>query len=92
MTEYIDLSCFQGIDPFLRGSALADGLDRRRGGVVTRVNPTLTRTVFRLRLESDEDLSVELFSGRQKGDLLEEAFQRKLVFEEGKAIPSIQEK
>ena len=71
---------------------LADGLDRRRGGVVRRVNPTLTRTVFRLRLESDEDLSVELFSGRQKGVLLEEAFQRKLVMEEEKGNPSVQEK
>lgn len=57
---------------------LADGLDRRRSSLVERVEATLTRSVFRISLEGTEDLSVEVFSGRQKGDLFEDAFKRKL--------------
>lgn len=57
---------------------LADGLDRRRSSLVERVAATLTRSVFRISLEGTEDLSVEVFSGRQKGDLFEDAFKRKL--------------
>jgi exopolyphosphatase/guanosine-5'-triphosphate,3'-diphosphate pyrophosphatase len=58
---------------------LADGLDRRRSSLVSKVVATLTRTVFRLSLEGNEDLSVEVFSGKEKGDLFENAFKRKLV-------------
>jgi exopolyphosphatase/guanosine-5'-triphosphate,3'-diphosphate pyrophosphatase len=58
---------------------LADGLDRRRSSLVAKVNGNLTRTAFRLSLEGTEDLSVEVFSGREKGDLFENAFKRKLV-------------
>ena len=58
---------------------LADGLDRRRSSLVAKVNGNLTRTAFRLSLEGNQDLSVEVFSGREKGDLFESAFKRKLV-------------
>ncbi|NMC73088.1 MAG: Ppx/GppA family phosphatase [Geobacteraceae bacterium] len=57
---------------------LADGLDRRRSSLVEKVEATLGRSVFRLSLQGTEDLSVEVFSGRQKGDLFENAFKRKL--------------
>ncbi|HET6421282.1 MAG TPA: Ppx/GppA phosphatase family protein [Geobacteraceae bacterium] len=58
---------------------LADGLDRRRNNMVRNIRCTLAPTLFRVGIEGDEDLSVELFGGRAKGDLFESAFQRKLI-------------
>jgi len=58
---------------------LADGLDRRRNCLVRKLRCELTESVFRVYLHGEEDLSVELFSGKAKGTLFESAFQRKLV-------------
>ena len=58
---------------------LADGLDRRRAGVVTAIECTLASSTITLRLHGEEDVTVELFGGKAKGDLLEAAFGKKLV-------------
>jgi exopolyphosphatase / guanosine-5'-triphosphate,3'-diphosphate pyrophosphatase len=57
---------------------LADGLDRRRNSVVYSLECTLSSGSFQVRLHGDDDLSVELFGGKIKGDLFEQAFGRKL--------------
>ena len=58
---------------------LADGLDRRRSSVVKSVSGTFGGTVFTLRLEGSEDMSVEIFGATAKKDLLEKAFGVRLV-------------
>ncbi|HOP41596.1 MAG TPA: Ppx/GppA phosphatase family protein [Geobacteraceae bacterium] len=58
---------------------LADGLDRRRKSLVSQVRCVLTDGEFRVLLKGREDLSVETFAGREKGDLFENAFERKLI-------------
>jgi exopolyphosphatase/guanosine-5'-triphosphate,3'-diphosphate pyrophosphatase len=60
---------------------LADGLDRRRNGAVKKLRCTLSHAEFRVGLEGEDDLSVEIFGGKSKGDLLEMAFNRKLVLD-----------
>ena len=57
---------------------LADGLDRRRSGQVRRVRCELGGATCTLYLHGGEDLSVELYGGRTKGDLFEKAFGRRL--------------
>jgi len=58
---------------------LADGLDRRRNALVGKLRCELTETSFRVVLEGDGDLSVEIFGAKAKGDLFEQAFNRRLV-------------
>ncbi|MRR59077.1 MAG: Ppx/GppA family phosphatase [Deltaproteobacteria bacterium] len=58
---------------------LADGLDRRRNNLVRKLSCDLAENRFRVVLEGAEDLSVEIFGGREKGDLFEHAFHRKLI-------------
>ena len=58
---------------------LADGLDRRRNSQVTSLDCSLSPSTFMIRLEGGGDVSVELFGGKLKGDLFEEAFGKKLV-------------
>ena len=58
---------------------LADGLDRRRSGVVTALDCVLSKCAFTVTVTGDADISVELFGGKVKGDLFEAAFRRKLV-------------
>ena len=58
---------------------LADGLDRRRTSVVTAIDCSLSSSTFLIRLESEGDISVELFGGKMKGDLFEAAFGKKLI-------------
>ena len=58
---------------------LADGLDRRRNSQVTALDCSLSPSTFMVRLEGGADVSVELFGGKLKGNLFEEAFGRKLV-------------
>jgi exopolyphosphatase/guanosine-5'-triphosphate,3'-diphosphate pyrophosphatase len=59
---------------------LADGLDRRRNSMVKTIHCTLSQATIRIGLSGeDQDLSVEIFGGKEKGDLFESAFQRKLV-------------
>ena len=53
---------------------LVDGLDRRRASAVSGLACTLGGKTFRLQLQGSDDLSVELYGGRIKGDLFQEAF------------------
>jgi exopolyphosphatase/guanosine-5'-triphosphate,3'-diphosphate pyrophosphatase len=69
---------------------LADGLDRRRVGQVQTLRCTLGGAAFHVGLEGKGDVSVELFGGREKGDLFELAFRRRLVLgaEGGLSLPA----
>lgn len=58
---------------------LADGLDRRRNNLVTALDCSLSPSVFRVGIKGGGDVSVELFSGKAKGDLFAAAFDRKLL-------------
>jgi exopolyphosphatase/guanosine-5'-triphosphate,3'-diphosphate pyrophosphatase len=62
---------------------LADGLDRRRNGIVSAIACSISKSSFEVRLMGSEDLSVELYGGRGKGDLFEKAFSRKLSLLQG---------
>ena len=66
---------------------LADGLDRRRAGVVTTVDCSLSPSTFMLRLHGEGDISVELFGGKAKGDLFETAFDKKLILVPAQPAP-----
>ena len=57
---------------------LADGLDRRRNAAVQGVVCAFGGTRFTIRLEGNDDLSVEIFGGTSKKDLLEKAFGLKV--------------
>ena len=58
---------------------LADGLDRRRNSLVTSLDCFLSRSTFTVRVAGTNDISVELFGGKAKGDLFEAAFNKKLI-------------
>ena len=60
---------------------LADGLDRRRSSAVQSVSCAFGGTLFTVRLEGGEDMSVEIFGATAKKDLLEKAFGVRLVLE-----------
>lgn len=62
---------------------LADGLDRRRNNVVIALECSLSPATFMVTLKGGDDLSVELFGGKTKGDLFEAAFARKLMLVSG---------
>ncbi|NVN90552.1 MAG: Ppx/GppA family phosphatase [Desulfuromonadales bacterium] len=57
---------------------LADGLDRRRNNVVSALDCSITPTTFLVKMTGGDDVSVELFGGKVKGDLFEAAFDRRL--------------
>jgi exopolyphosphatase / guanosine-5'-triphosphate,3'-diphosphate pyrophosphatase len=60
---------------------LADGLDRRRNGVVEEIECTLGKEGLKIRMLGKEDMSVELFGAKAKCDLLEGAFNLKVELE-----------
>jgi len=60
---------------------LCDGLDRRRNGVVQSLQCALSQNTLRIRMIGEEEMSVELYGARAKGDLLQEAFGLKLLME-----------
>ncbi len=60
---------------------LADGLDRCRSGNLHRITVELTDKTCKLLLQGTGDLAVELYGGQNKGDLFEQAFERKLLLE-----------
>jgi exopolyphosphatase/guanosine-5'-triphosphate,3'-diphosphate pyrophosphatase len=62
---------------------LCDGLDRRRNSHIRTLDCTLTPSTFSIKVLDQEDISVELFGGKAKGDLFEIAFGRKLVLTAG---------
>lgn len=57
---------------------LADGLDRRRNGLVVALDCSLSPSAFQVGVRGEGDVSVELFSGKVKGDLFSLAFDRRL--------------
>lgn len=57
---------------------LADGLDRRRSCLVTAVRIQSGGKTLTLSLAGADDLSVELYGGRVKGDLFAQAFDCRL--------------
>jgi exopolyphosphatase/guanosine-5'-triphosphate,3'-diphosphate pyrophosphatase len=60
---------------------LADGLDRRRNSLVSGIQCRMTSSAFKVALTASEDISVELFGARAKGDLFEEVVGRRLHFD-----------
>lgn len=58
---------------------LADGLDRRRSGVISSLECTLSTKTFKIMLKSAGDTSVEVFGGKNKGDLFEIAYDLRLM-------------
>jgi exopolyphosphatase / guanosine-5'-triphosphate,3'-diphosphate pyrophosphatase len=65
---------------------LADGLDRRRNGMVSALECSLSRSAFTVNVSGEGDISVELFGGKAKGDLFEAAFRKKLVLLSSQAV------
>src|SRR6185369_7896865 len=59
---------------------LADGLDRRRSGLVEVVEVQRQDDNYQVKLFGTEDISVELFGGNAKKDLFEKAFKGSVVF------------
>jgi exopolyphosphatase/guanosine-5'-triphosphate,3'-diphosphate pyrophosphatase len=59
---------------------LADGLDRRRNGLVHAVSCLFEGTTITLNLSAKEDISVEIFGANAKKDLFEKAFGSTVVF------------
>jgi exopolyphosphatase/guanosine-5'-triphosphate,3'-diphosphate pyrophosphatase len=59
---------------------LADGLDRRRDASVTSIDCEFSGTLVTIRLSGNEDMSVEIFGGSAKMDLLEKAFGVGVLF------------
>jgi exopolyphosphatase/guanosine-5'-triphosphate,3'-diphosphate pyrophosphatase len=60
---------------------LADGLDRRRSGLVEVVALKINGSTFCFKLLGTEDISVEVFGGNAKKDLFEKAFAGKVSFD-----------
>jgi exopolyphosphatase/guanosine-5'-triphosphate,3'-diphosphate pyrophosphatase len=58
---------------------LADGLDRRRSHMVDHLVCLIDKQRLTIELIGDGDLSVEIYGGHAKGDLIEKAFTRKLA-------------
>jgi exopolyphosphatase / guanosine-5'-triphosphate,3'-diphosphate pyrophosphatase len=46
---------------------------------VTSLDCYLSRSTFTIRVTGTNDISVELFGGKAKGDLFETAFNKKLI-------------
>lgn len=59
---------------------LADGLDRRRSGLVEVVALKHNNSTYSLKLLGTEDISVEIFGGNSKKDLFEKTFVGEVVF------------
>jgi exopolyphosphatase/guanosine-5'-triphosphate,3'-diphosphate pyrophosphatase len=59
---------------------LADGLDRRRNGLVKSVCCLSGDTAITINLSATEDVSVEIFGANAKKDLFEKAFGRAVLF------------
>lgn len=66
---------------------LADGLDRRRNQAVLALDCRLTESGLRITLLGQEDLSVEIFGGEAKSDLIEEAFGCRVFLESDRPVP-----
>jgi exopolyphosphatase / guanosine-5'-triphosphate,3'-diphosphate pyrophosphatase len=58
---------------------LCDGLDRRRNSVVQSLGCILHQGSLHIALTACDDVSVEVFGAKEKGDLFQAAFQLKLA-------------
>lgn len=58
---------------------LADGLDRRRNRYIEGMECTLNQGILTLSPASQQELSVEIFGAKTKGDLFADAFNYQLV-------------
>ncbi|HEY3306847.1 MAG TPA: Ppx/GppA phosphatase family protein [Desulfuromonadaceae bacterium] len=58
---------------------LADGLDRRRSGLVEIVELKQSEDTISLKVFGTDDISVEIFGANAKKDLIEKAFKKNLV-------------
>jgi exopolyphosphatase/guanosine-5'-triphosphate,3'-diphosphate pyrophosphatase len=59
---------------------LADGLDRRRNGLIKKVSCLFGGTNITINLTATEDVSVEIFGANAKKDLFEKAFGSSVIF------------
>jgi exopolyphosphatase/guanosine-5'-triphosphate,3'-diphosphate pyrophosphatase len=59
---------------------LADGLDRRRNGLVHAVSCQFGGSTITIQLTATEDISVEIFGANAKKELFEKAFGSSVVF------------
>jgi exopolyphosphatase/guanosine-5'-triphosphate,3'-diphosphate pyrophosphatase len=59
---------------------VADSLDRTHATLVRAVRCTINPKTIELRLETDDDPELELWTARRKGDLFEELFGKRLRF------------
>src|SRR5215471_975516 len=59
---------------------IADSLDRTHATLVRAVRCTINPKTIELRLETDDDPELELWTARRKGDLFEELFGKRLRF------------
>ncbi|MBC7962496.1 MAG: Ppx/GppA family phosphatase [Steroidobacteraceae bacterium] len=59
---------------------LADGLDRRRNGLVQDLSCLFGGTTVTIQLTATEDISVEIFGANAKKDLFEKTFGAAVVF------------
>lgn len=59
---------------------LADGLDRRRSGLVEVVEIKRCSGGYKIKLLGTEDISVEIFGGNAKKDLFEKSFGGEIAF------------
>jgi exopolyphosphatase/guanosine-5'-triphosphate,3'-diphosphate pyrophosphatase len=59
---------------------LADGLDRRRSGVIQDLSCQFGSTSITIHLTATEDVSVEIFGANAKKDLFEKAFGSPVAF------------
>ncbi len=59
---------------------LADGLDRRRSGLIKSVSCISDDTTVTINLNATEDVSVEIFGANSKKDLFEKAFGCTVLF------------
>jgi exopolyphosphatase/guanosine-5'-triphosphate,3'-diphosphate pyrophosphatase len=57
---------------------VADGLDRGRAGVVTRIDVQLGPSLVIMRVHSAHDAELELWGARRKRELFEKVFERDL--------------
>lgn len=72
-----DRTCVSALGGIMR---LADGLDRRRSGLVEVVEISQDNRSIILKLLGTEDISVEIFGGNSKKDLFEKSFNKSVDF------------
>ncbi len=65
---------------------MADGLDRTHQGLVKDIEIDIMQDAMIFRLSADGDVRAEMDFGQQKSDLFEQAFGKKVMFEQKKSV------